>query len=167
MGEINPVPIICQARKTKRPITFSFYELDYVIHRPDMDLLDKLLWALLAIETNGDPELACLLSYQHIAYTLQADYQTVHRALHRLLNRGFIQASSLPKASETIFTQEDMMNMRLFMLSLPPEGLLVLKKAPASIPSSLNPPGIYRKPPILLNLLKNKNQKKEEGNENE
>lgn len=164
MTDINPVPIICQAREFKRPITFSFYELDYVVHQGGLHPLEKFIWMLLAIETNGDAQLACLLSYQHIAYTLHADYQSVHCALHRLVNMGFIQVSSLPEVGQTVFTQEDMMTMRLFMLSLPLEGLLVLKKAPSHKPAENDRQRIYRKPPILLNLLKNKT-KQDKGEE--
>lgn len=154
MGEINPVPIILQARAVKRPLNFSFHEIDYVCHSTGLSLLEKQIWWLLAVETNLDPQLACLLSYQQIAYTLQMDYPSVHRALHRLVRMGFIQVNDLPRYGKREFTPDELLYLRLFMLSLPYEGLLMLKKTPSYQPSKPYQQGIFRKPSIALNLLK-------------
>lgn len=157
MVEINPVPIICQAREYKRPIVFSFHELDYVIHHSSLDNIEKLIWWLLAVETHRDPQLACLLSYQQFAYTLQMDHYTIHRALHRLVRMSFIQVNSLPDINKTDFTEEDISSLRLFMLSLPYEGLLLLKKSPSYKPTQAFQQGIFRQLPTLGRVLNKKN----------
>lgn len=170
MVEINPVPIILDARASKRPLSFSFHEIEYVCHSSCLNLIEKHFWWLLAVETNLDPQLACLLSYQQIAYTLQIDYPSVHRALHRLVQMGFIQVNDLPALSEKNFMHDDLLSMRLFMLSLPYEGLLMLRKTPHYKPSAHYQQGIFRKPGIAFNLLKKyglNNSTPEEGDEKE
>ncbi len=143
--------IVLDARTLTRTANVSLAEVLFVFSHTQLNEVEKILWMLFA--THADDSLSCTFSYAQISYCINQHHEIVHRALKRLIALGFLEAMSL---------REDFSALRLlqccrFIIALPLDGLLVLKKAEkCKKPAPMHEKGIYRRPPILINLLNNR-----------
>ncbi|MGE3318192.1 MAG: hypothetical protein AB7I18_02760 [Candidatus Berkiella sp.] len=144
--------ILNDARQLTRSARISLAEVLFVFSHTQLNEVEKILWILFA--THADDSLSCTFSYAQISYCVNLDHEIVHRALKRLLALGFLECEGgLPDP----FSPLCLLKFQRFHLALPLEGLLALKKAPqCKKPKPWHEKGIYKRPPILINLLNNR-----------
>ena len=132
MFEISPLRIIRDARQFTHAVSFSVAEIFFVGACNSLNDEEKLLWFFLA--------------------TLSAD----NALLKRLNAMDFIHIEGLPILHNQDLAQEMIIEIRLFKILLPPEGLLALKRAPKCQSEDFVPPkkGIYQRSKMMVNLLK-------------
>lgn len=154
--DIDASSIICETRLYKRAFTISVAEMVFIGRSADVSDGEKLIWLILATYCANDKHLVCSLSYQQLSNAVNKKWDVVHRALLRLKSMGFIENSSLPILHGEEITPEISNIIHIFKLTLPAKGLLALKQTPKCKPDGLvlHENGVYRRPPILINLLK-------------
>ena len=143
--------IVSDARTLTRTAQVSLAEVLFVFSHTQLNEVEKILWILFA--THADDSLSCTFSYAQISFCVNLNHETVHRALKRLMAMGFIESGGLVET----FTPLLLLQQFTFTVTLPLEGLLALKKTPkVKQPEALHVKGIYKRPPILINLLNNR-----------
>lgn len=144
--------IMLDARQLTRPVAVSLAEMLFVFSHALLTECEKIIWLILAAHAEHD-SLSCTFSYAQLSHCTHQPHDNVHRALQRLIALGFLETRDLL----TQFTPLLLLRDCLFTVKLPLEGLLALKKTPRiKQPEAWHEKGIYKRPPILINLLKNR-----------
>ncbi len=144
--------IMLDARQLTRPVALSLAEMLFVCSHAALTECEKIIWLLLA--AHAEPEsFSCTFSYAQLSHCTQQPHDNVHRALQRLIAMGFLESKDLL----TQFSPLLLLRECQFSVQLPLEGLLALKKTPRiKKPEAWHEKGIYKRPPILINLLRNR-----------
>jgi hypothetical protein len=148
----SPARIVNDARQLTRSANVSLAEVMFVLSNTELTEVEKMLWLLLAMHAES-ANLTCTFSYAQLSFGVNHPHQTVHGALLRLRALGFLQSDDLLET----FTPLQLLRHCHFVVQLPLAGLLALKKTPrCKEPEALHDKGIYRRPPIMINLLNNR-----------
>lgn len=148
----SPARIVNDARQLTRSANVSLAEVMFVLSHTQLTEVEKCLWLLLATHAESD-HLACTFSYAQLSFCVNQPHQIVHGALLRLIAMGFLESDDLLET----FTPLQLLSFCKFTVLLPLDGLLALKKTPrGKEPAAWHDKGIYQRPPILINLLKNR-----------
>lgn len=141
--------ILNDARSLTRSIHVSLAEMLFVFSHSQLNEVDKILWLTLASHADRG-SFSCTFSYAQLSYCISQPHENVHRALKRLAAMGFIESGGLVET----FTPLLLLQQFTLTVTLPLEGLLALKTAAkVKQPEALHVKGIYKRPPILINLL--------------
>lgn len=143
--------ILNDARQLTRLVDVSLAEMLFVFSNATLTEVEKILWLTLAAHADRET-FSCTFSYAQLSYCISQPHENVHRAIIRLIAMGFIETDGLLES----YTALTLLRNCTFTVKLPLEGLLALKKTPrCKKPEALHQKGIYRRPPIMINLLKN------------
>lgn len=152
MQAYSPCRILNDARQLTRAVDVSLAEMLFVFSHAVLSEVEKLLWLTLAAHATRET-FSCTFSYAQLSYCISQPHENVHRALTRLIAMGFIETDGLLES----FTPLSLLKFCTFTVQLPLDGLLALKKAPrCKKPEAFHEKGIYKRPPIMINLLNNR-----------
>ena len=159
MVESNATRVIRETRQTKYYLAISIAELQYVSKSKLLNATEKLIWINIASKTALDPNLSSSLTQNQIAEMVGKGPDAVYRAIRTLKFHGFLKSS-----------YETGANASIYYLSLPAEGLEVLKGAPNRTVTSADPeknqatpckyagtPPANSHPLLIINNINNKN----------